>query len=45
VSDALAIQIAGGECEYTRHGFGDLFVGQCVDIAQPSAYVAAFPSG
>ena len=35
VRDALAIPIAGGECEYTRYGFRDLFVGQCVDIAQP----------
>ena len=31
--DALAIPIAGGECEYTRYGFRDLFVGQCIDIA------------
>ena len=33
VRDALAIPIAGGECEYTRYGFRDLFVGQCIDIA------------
>ena len=39
VRDALAIPIAGGECEYTRYGFRDLFVGQCVDIAQPDLCV------
>ena len=39
VREALAIPIAGGECEYTRYGFRDLFVGQCVDIAQPDLCV------
>ena len=39
VRDALAIPIAGGECEYTRYGFRDLLVGQCVDIAQPDLCV------
>jgi D-galactarolactone cycloisomerase len=33
--DALDIAIAGGEAEMTRFGFRDLFVGECVDIAQP----------
>ena len=31
----LAIPIAGGECEYTRYGFRNLFAQGCVDIAQP----------
>jgi D-galactarolactone cycloisomerase len=35
VRDALRIPIAGGECEFTRFGFRDLFAGGCVDIAQP----------
>ena len=39
VRDALSIPIAGGECEYTRYGFRDLFLGQCVDIAQPDLCV------
>jgi len=39
VRQALSIPIAGGECEYTRYGFRDLFVGQCVDIAQPDLCV------
>ncbi|NLR91549.1 mandelate racemase/muconate lactonizing enzyme family protein [Flammeovirga agarivorans] len=29
------IPIAGGECEYLRHGFKRLFENECVDIAQP----------
>jgi len=39
VREALSIPIAGGECEYTRYGFRDLFVGECVDIAQPDLCV------
>lgn len=39
VRDALSIPIAGGECEYTRYGFRDLLLGQCVDIAQPDLCV------
>lgn len=35
VRQALSIPIAGGECEFTRYGFRDLFLGGCVDIAQP----------
>jgi len=30
-----SIPIAGGECEYLRFGFLQLFKNQCVDIAQP----------
>jgi D-galactarolactone cycloisomerase len=40
VRDALAIPIAGGECEFTRYGFRDLFTGGCVDIAQPDLCVS-----
>lgn len=29
------VPIAGGECEFTRYGFRDLFTSGCVDIAQP----------
>lgn len=39
VRDALSIPVAGGECEFTRYGFRDLFEGQCVDIAQPDLCV------
>jgi D-galactarolactone cycloisomerase len=39
VRDALSIPIAGGECEYTRYGFRELFTGECVDIAQPDLCV------
>ena len=39
VRDALSIPIAGGECEFTRYGFRDLFEGECVDIAQPDLCV------
>ena len=35
VRQALYLAIAGGECEYTRYGFRDLFLNECVDIAQP----------
>jgi D-galactarolactone cycloisomerase len=40
VRDALAIPIAGGECEFTRYGFRDLFMGGCIDIAQPDLCVS-----
>lgn len=33
--EGLGLAIAGGECEYTRYGFRELFEKQCVDIAQP----------
>ena len=39
VRDALSIPVAGGECEFTRYGFRDLFEDQCVDIAQPDLCV------
>lgn len=35
VADALDLAVAGGECEYARYGFRDLFAGRCLDIAQP----------
>ena len=35
VRDAVAIPIAGGECEFTRYGFRDFLLDGCVDIAQP----------
>jgi D-galactarolactone cycloisomerase len=35
VRDALDVPIAGGECEFTRYGFRDLLLGECIDIAQP----------
>ena len=31
----LAVNIAGGEAEFTRWGFRDLIEGRCVDILQP----------
>ena len=40
VRDALDIPIAGGEAEFTRFGFRDLFINECVDIAQPDLCVA-----
>ncbi|MEO1016591.1 MAG: mandelate racemase/muconate lactonizing enzyme family protein, partial [Pseudomonadota bacterium] len=33
--EQLAVNIAGGEAEFTRWGWRDLLAGQCVDIAQP----------
>lgn len=39
VRDSLDIPIAGGEAEYTRFGFRDLFTSECVDIAQPDLCV------
>lgn len=35
VKGALSMPIAGGECEFTRFGFRDLFVARALDIAQP----------
>jgi D-galactarolactone cycloisomerase len=32
--DSIGVPVAGGEAEFTRYGFRDLFVGGCVDIAQ-----------
>jgi len=39
VRDAIDIPVAGGECAFTRYDFRDLFVGQCLDIAQPDICV------
>lgn len=39
VRDEIAVPIAGGECEFTRFGFRDLFLAECVDIAQPDLCV------
>jgi D-galactarolactone cycloisomerase len=40
VKAALSIPIAGGECEFTRFGFRELFVSRAVDIAQPDTCAA-----
>ena len=40
VRDSLDIAIAGGETEFTRYGFRDLLVGECVDILQPDLCVS-----
>jgi D-galactarolactone cycloisomerase len=40
VRDALNVPIAGGEAEFTRYGFRDLFLDGCVDIAQPDLCVS-----
>ena len=39
VSQATSIPIAGGEGEYTKHGFRDLIEGRCVAIVQPDALI------
>jgi D-galactarolactone cycloisomerase len=40
VKAALTIPVAGGECEFTRFGFRDLFVAHALDIAQPDTCAA-----
>ncbi|MCK1711233.1 mandelate racemase/muconate lactonizing enzyme family protein [Bradyrhizobium sp. 143] len=40
VKAALSIPIAGGECEFTRFGFRNLFVSHALDIAQPDICAA-----
>jgi len=40
VKSALTIPIAGGECEFTRFGFRDLFASHVLDIAQPDTCAA-----
>lgn len=35
VKSSLTIPIAGGECEFTRFGFRELFASHALDIAQP----------
>lgn len=40
VKAALPMPIAGGECEFTRFGFRDVFSRRLVDIAQPDTCAA-----
>jgi D-galactarolactone cycloisomerase len=40
VKSALAIPIAGGECEFTRLGFRDVLVSRSMDIIQPDTCAA-----
>ena len=40
VKAALAIPIAGGECEFTRYGFRELLMSRAVDIIQPDTCAA-----
>jgi D-galactarolactone cycloisomerase len=40
VKAALTIPIAGGECEFTRFGFRDLFASHVLDIVQPDTCAA-----
>jgi len=40
VKTALAIPVAGGECEFTRFGFRDLLTARAVDIVQPDTCAA-----
>lgn len=40
VKAALPFPIAGGECEFTRFGFRDLFVSHALDIAEPDTCAA-----
>ena len=40
VRAALAIPVAGGECEFTRFGFRDLLTTHAVDIIQPDTCAA-----
>ncbi|MCK1349590.1 mandelate racemase/muconate lactonizing enzyme family protein [Bradyrhizobium sp. CW7] len=40
VRTLLPIPVAGGECEFTRFGFRELFVSRALDIAQPDVCAA-----
>jgi D-galactarolactone cycloisomerase len=40
VKAALSIPVAGGECEFTRHGFRELLVARALDIVQPDTCAA-----
>lgn len=40
VKGAISIPIAGGECEFTRFGFRNVFVSRALDIAQPDICAA-----
>jgi D-galactarolactone cycloisomerase len=40
VKSALAVPVAGGECEFTRFGFRDLLASRAIDIIQPDTCAA-----
>jgi D-galactarolactone cycloisomerase len=40
VKAAIAIPVAGGECEFTRYGFRDLLTSRAIDIIQPDTCAA-----
>ncbi len=40
IKSAIAIPLAGGECEYTRYGFRDVLASRSVDILQPDTCAA-----
>jgi len=40
VKDAIAIPVAGGECEFTRFGFRDILASHAIDIIQPDTCAA-----
>jgi D-galactarolactone cycloisomerase len=40
VKAAIAIPVAGGECEFTRFGFRDLIASRAIDIIQPDTCAA-----
>jgi D-galactarolactone cycloisomerase len=40
VKAAIAIPVAGGECEFTRFGFRDLLASRAIDIIQPDTCAA-----
>jgi D-galactarolactone cycloisomerase len=40
VKEAIAIPVAGGECEFTRFGFRDLLASRAIDIIQPDTCAA-----
>jgi D-galactarolactone cycloisomerase len=40
VREAIAVPVAGGECEFTRFGFRDLLATRAIDIIQPDTCAA-----
>jgi D-galactarolactone cycloisomerase len=40
VKQGQPIPVAGGECEYTRHGFRNVLMKRCVDVLQPDTCMA-----
>lgn len=40
VKEAVAIPVAGGECEFTRYGFRDALTSRSIDILQPDTCAA-----